>query len=124
MSSTRSPMPKENRAAQFAPFAALSGHDEAIEETARLTTEKPELSLEELDKLSRRLVYAIERDVEILITFYPPDVLKRCGSILQTQWKIKKIDEMDGLIILANNKSVRLDCILGNDSPIFDDIEI
>ena len=124
VSSTRSPMPMENRAAQFAPFAALSGHDEAIEETARLTTEKPELSPEELDKLSRRLVYAIEKDAEIHITFYQPDILKQGGSILQAHGKIKKIDETEGLIILADNQSIKLDCILSIDSPIFDDIEI
>lgn len=124
VSITRTPMPMENRAAQFAPFAALSGHDDAIEETARLTAEKPELSQEELDKLSKRLVYAIESDAEILITFFQPDALKQGGSIRQTHGKVKKIDEIDGIIILADKQTVRLDCVLSIDSDVFDDMEL
>lgn len=123
VSSTRTSMPMENRAAQFAPFAALSGHDDAIEETARLTVEKPELSPGELDRLSKRLVYAIEKGAEIVITFFQPDALKQGGSILQTQGKVKKIDEIDGMIILTDKQTVRLDCVLSIDSSIFDEIE-
>lgn len=123
VSSTRTPMPMENRAAQFAPFAALSGHDDAIEETARLTTEKPELSPGELDKLSKRLVYAIEKDAEIVITFFQPDTLKQGGSIRQTQGKVKNVDETDGVIVLTDKQTVRLDCVLSIDSNIFDEIE-
>lgn len=101
----------------------MSGHDNAIEETARLNIEKPELSSGELDKLSKRLVYAIEKDAEIVITFFQPDAHKQGGSILQTQGKVKKIDEIDGMIILADKQTVRLDCVLSIDSNIFDEIE-
>lgn len=87
VSKTRTPMSMENRAAQFAPFAALTGHDAAIAETARLTSEKPELSTEELDKLSRRLVYAIEKDATIRITYFQPDSFKHGGSYCQTEGK-------------------------------------
>lgn len=124
VSQIRTPMSMENRAAQFAPFAALSGHDDAIEETARLTAEKPELSSEEFDKLSRRLVYAIEMDAEILITFFQQDAFKHGGSILQTHGKVKKIDEIDGMIILADKQTVRLDCVLSIDSNVFNDTEL
>ena len=96
VSKTRTPMSMENRAAQFAPFAALTGHDAAIAETARLTSEKPELSAEELDKLSRRLVYAIDKDAAIRITYIQQDSVKQGGSYCQTEVKIKKIGNAMG----------------------------
>lgn len=123
VSKTRKPMSMESRAAQFAPFAALTGHDAAIAETARLTSEKPELSLEELDKLSRRLVYAIEKDATINITFFQPDASKHGGSYKQVVGKVKKIDKIEGMIILADKQTIRFDCILRIDSNVFDDME-
>ena len=117
-------MSMENRAAQFAPFAALTGHDAAIAETARLTSEKPELSTEELDKLSRRLVYAIEKDATTRITYFQPDSFKHGGSYCQTEGKIKKIDEIDGLIILCDKQSIPLDCVMSIEGNLFNDIEL
>ena len=87
VSKTRTLMSMENRAAQFAPFAALTGHDAAIAETARLTSEKPELSLEELDRLSRRLAYAVEKDAIVTITFFQPDAFKNGGSYSQQRYR-------------------------------------
>ena len=124
VSKIRTPMSMENRAAQFAPFAALTGHDAAIAETARLTSEKPELSAEELDKLSRRLVYAIEKDATIRITYFQPDSVKQGGSYCQTEGKIKKIDEIDGLIILSDKQSIPLDCVMSIEGNLFNDIEL
>ena len=60
VSKTRKPMPMINRAAQFAPFAALTGHDEAIAETARQTAPRRILSSDEQEILSKRLAYAID----------------------------------------------------------------
>lgn len=124
VSKTRKPMSMENRAAQFAPFAALSGHDAAIAETARLTAEKLELSLEELDKLSRRLVYAVEKDALIKITFFQPDAFKQGGSYKQVVGQIKKIDEIDSLIILKDKQTIPLDCIIRIESKVLDDIDL
>ena len=124
VSKTRTPMSMESRAAQFAPFAALTGHDTAIAETARLTSEKPKLSAEELDKLSRRLVYAIEKDAAIRITYFQPDSVKQGGSYCQVRGKIKKIDEIDGLIILCDKQSISLDCVLSIESNLFNDTEL
>lgn len=60
VSKDRIPMSMENRAAQFAPFAALTGHNEALEETARLTTPKKLLSNDEMASLTRKLTRVIE----------------------------------------------------------------
>lgn len=117
-------MSMENRAAQFAPFAALSGHDAAIAETARLTAEKQELSLEELDKLSRRLVYAVEKDAVIKITFFQPDAFKQGGSYKQVVGQIKKIDEIAGMIVMTDKQAIALSCIISIEGELFEDIEI
>lgn len=117
-------MSMENRAAQFAPFAALSGHDAAIAETARLTAEKQELSLEELDKLSRRLVYAVEKDAVIKITFFQPDAFKQGGSYKQVVGQINKINEIAGMIIMTDKQAIALSCIISIEGELFEDIEI
>lgn len=123
VSATRTPMSLENRAAQFAPFAALSGHDDAIAETARITMEKPELSMEELGNLSRRLVYAIEQDAEIRITYFESDALKQGGSYREICGKVKKIDETDSRLILTDHRALPLDRIIAIDSDIFKELE-
>ena len=123
VSKTRTPMSMENRAAQFAPFAALTGHDSAIAETARLTCEKPELSPEEFDIMSRRLAYAIEKDAEIRITFFQPDKKKEGGSYHHIDRRIKRIDEAGGPLIVEGRKSIPLDCVLSIEGKAFNDIE-
>ena len=69
-------MTMENRAAQFAPFAALTGHGAAIAETARLTDSMTELSADEQIRLSRILNYAYEKHLEINLTYFIPDARK------------------------------------------------
>lgn len=123
VSATRTPMSLENRAAQFAPFAALSGHDDAIAETARFTMEKPELSMEELGNLSRRLVYAIEQNAEIRITYFEPDALKQGGSYREISGKVKKIDETNSQLILTDHRALPLDSIIAIDSDIYKELE-
>lgn len=122
VSKTHKPMPMENRAAQFAPFAALTGHDAAIAETARQTSVKPELSAEEQDRLSRRLAYAMGKDAPVRISYYQPDTLKQGGSYRQIEGKIKKVDKIEGLLILADRQTIPLDCIFAIDSEIFNEI--
>lgn len=121
VSATRIPMPMENRAAQFAPFAALSGHDEAIMETARLTAEKPELSAEELQTLSRKLSYAYENHADVTITFFQPDNYKKGGSYRQLSGKVIKIDKIDNMITLNMKQSIPLDSILNIEGSIFNE---
>lgn len=124
VSKTCQPMSMENRAAQFAPFAALSGHGEAIIETARLTIDKLDLSSEELDKLSRRLAFAVEKDAAIKITFFQPDAFKQGGSYKHITGKVKRIDEIESVIILTDKQAIPLDCIINIESEVFDDIDL
>lgn len=108
VSKTRKPMSMENRAAQFSSFAALSGHDDAIAETARLTSEKIDLSPDELQTISRRLTYAIAHQTPIRITYFQPDSLKQGGSYCVVESGVKKIYETEGLLKLTNNQTIPL----------------
>lgn len=123
VSETRTPMPMENRAAQFAPFAALTGHDDAIAETARLTSAKHELSPAESEKLSRKLHYALEKEAVITITHFQPDALKHGGCYKQICGKIKKIDPTDGLLILTDRRTIPLAYIAHIEGHVFDDTD-
>ena len=119
VSKTRTPMPMENRAAQFAPFAALTGHADAIAETARLTSAKHELSPAESEKLSRKLHYALEKEAIITITHFQPDTHKQGGSYRQITGKIKKISQPENLLILTDRRAIPLPDILNIEGPIF-----
>ncbi len=104
-------MTMENRAAQFAPFAALTGHGAAIAETARLTDDLIELSSDEQSRLSRILSYAYEKQADVTISYFLPDRIKDGGSYEKTCGIIKKIDEIERIIIISNGMTIPLDFI-------------
>lgn len=120
VSEIHKPMSLENRAAQFAPFAALTGHDAAIAETARLTTEKIELSEDEAMQLNRRLenILSFEESPEITITHFVPDKLKQGGHYEQTKGHIRKIDECDSVVILSEGYEILISNIIAVESVI------
>lgn len=123
VSKTRKPMSMESRAAQFAPFAALSGHDEAVNETARLTSSRIELSQEMLDNLSLRLAYALEQGVPVTVTYFRPDAYKDGGKYVTASGIIKKIDDVEGTIVFSDKRSIRLNDIYSLDGEIFNDFD-
>lgn len=90
----RQHMSDSARGAQFAPFAALTGHDEAIAETARLTSTHIDMSLDELKQLSDRLNYAmsITPSPTVSVTYFKPDEIKRGGVYVSVIGTIKKIE--------------------------------
>lgn len=112
--STRHPqMSPMDRAAQFSPFAALTGHDAAIKEMARLTEERGELDESRKEELNERLWLIRERlseRPEITFTYFKPDEKKSGGAYLTVTGKVKRIDEYehqihleDGIILLIEN---------------------
>ena len=111
VSSYHKPMPMRNRAAQFAPFAALSGHDDAIAETMRVTNPFKELSDEEKNIISRKLSFAIENHSPIEITYFIPDKIKSGGSYQKVSGRIKKWNEYDNSIMLRNGHIIPIDHI-------------
>ena len=118
-------MSMENRAAQFAPFAALTGHDAAINETARLTSERIELSLEEQRLLSERLNIVLDRLTEqptLTFVVFQPDTHKSGGRYIPITGIVKKYDEYEKAVILTNGKSVMIEDVFSIDGEIFNDM--
>jgi hypothetical protein len=77
------PSSRDSRAAQFSPFAALTGYDEAIRETARLTVTKPELSEEQKEKLDEMIQKVMKNPSPVTIVFYRMDDYKEGGGIFE-----------------------------------------
>ena len=104
-----------DRAAQFSPFAALSGYDDAIRETARQTSQKIELDEEETAQLNSKLHFLAGLAAQCpiaAITCFVPDVKKEGGAYRTIMCQIKKIDENNHVVILANSQSIAFDDIL------------
>lgn len=121
VSATRKPMSMESRAAQFAPFAALTGHGDAINETARLTSERIELSPDEQRELSMQLNFLIENiSLHPIVTFtlFQADPLKSGGKYVRITGVIKKYVEYDNIVVLLDNQTIRIADIIAIDSEL------
>ena len=105
VSPTRQRMSMHDRAAQFAPFAALVGYDDAVAETARMTETRPELDEQEQRAINECLAYIadhIHEQPEVRIKYFVPDDRKSGGSIVVTSGKVKKISATNGTIVMAD----------------------
>ena len=110
------PMPVGDRAAQFAPFAALTGYEEAVEEAARLTECRIELDrdrIEELDRELRRLREHIKERPEADIVCFKADERKTGGALVTLSGRVKKIDEYEGRLIMADGSVIAIEDIYG-----------
>ena len=108
-SSTRPHMSISNRAAQFSPFAALTGYDAEIKETARLTNEKIELSENEkdrLDKKQRIIAEHLDQRPTVSITHFVPDAKKAGGAYVTDTGVVKRIDMLEQKIIFYAENGV------------------
>ena len=115
VSKSHAPMSMMNRAAQFAPFAALTGHSAAIEETARLTDEQQELAEEDSDALNQKMVYlreVINEHPTITITYFEPDKKKAGGKYKSIEGQLKNIEDYNQSIVLKSGEVIFLQSIL------------
>ena len=115
-------MPIRDRAAIFSPFAALSGHGAAIAETARLTERRMELDEDtraELDRKQAVLLEHIDEQPEITITWFQPDEKKDGGAYLTTTGRLKKLRELERLLVLADGVEIPLEDVVALESGIF-----
>ena len=110
VSSTHIPMPMIKRAAQFAPFAALTGYDDAVAETARLTDNRVDLTEDAVNELNRRIYEASASGREIRIVYFVPDDRKAGGAYMEVTGKIRKIEP--GEIILEDGSRIRTEDIV------------
>ena len=105
------PMGIEVRAAQFAPFAALTGYEDAVEETGRITDKKIDLDEEAkkiLDKKINLLQNIIKKRPNMTVMYFKPDLKKTGGKYITVNGDLKKIDEYNQKIILNNNQEIKV----------------
>ena len=115
-------MPVRDRAAIFSPFAALSGHGAAIAETARLTERRVELDEDtraELDRRQAVLLEHIDEQPEITVTWFQPDERKDGGAYLTATGRLKKLRELERLLVLADGAEIPLEDVVALESGIF-----
>lgn len=123
-SQTRVHMSLYDRAAQFSPFAALTGYDDAVKESARLTDKKQELSDEAISQLNVKLLFIkeqIKNQPEITITYFVPDEKKDGGTYTTEKSAVKRIDDFERVIILENHTKIPFDDIADIEGEIFRD---
>ena len=114
VSSRHPQMSMMNRAAQFAPFAALTGHAAAIEETARLTDEQHELADEDSEALNQKMAYlreTINEHPTISITYFEPDRKKAGGAYKTIEGQLQNIDDYSQSIVLKSGDVISLSSI-------------
>ncbi|MCQ4864951.1 hypothetical protein [Pseudoflavonifractor phocaeensis] len=127
-SSTRHPrMSAIDRAAQFSPFAALSGHEAAVKETARLTDQRVELTEDkktELDMKLRLIGEHLAEHPEVSITYFQADAKKDGGSYKTTTNAVKKIDDFLRIVILTDGEQIPIDDIYEINSELLSSLFI
>ena len=118
VSETRMPMTIHARAAQFAPFAALMGYEDAIDETARLVDGKVELSEDEIAELNRKFARLLQildecgEYPEVEITYFVPDERKNGGAYVTKAVRVKSLDGIFHKVILSDRTEIDIADIL------------
>lgn len=115
-------MPMQNRAAQFAPFAALVGYDALIRETARLTDQKVELDESvkaELNEKLRLLLELLPQQPEVTITYFQPDGRKAGGAYRTANGIVRKFLLNENLLVMMDGSQITVDTIAALDGSCF-----
>lgn len=115
VSSTRPHMSRIDRAAQFQPFRALTGYEDAVRETARQTQARVELTDEEkarLDGILQTLADSLGGRPQVVLTYFQPDKKKTGGAYVTTTGQLKQIDDVDGVLILLDGERIVIEDLL------------
>lgn len=115
VSQRRSRMSMTDRGAQFSPFAALTGYDAAIRETARLTEQQVVLTEEEKSILNRKLLRLAQRQEEqpeVELLCFQPDQRKEGGAYVRLRGRVKRVDDYLGVLVLVSGEQIPFDRIL------------
>ena len=126
VSKKRPQMSIESRSAQFAPFAALTGYDEQVKETARLTDKKIELEDGQKEILNNKLLYILENinsKPEITFTYFVKDNKKNGGKYVDKTGIVRKIDMIEQYIQLIDKSKIDINDIIDIESNLFATLE-
>ncbi len=126
ISSVRPPMPVADRAAQFMPFAALTGFGDAIEETGRLTDKRTELEEDAIEGLEEKLRYLREHmkeHPEISVTYFQPDARKAGGAYVTATGRIKRIDLYEQAFVMEDGTWIPVKSVVGIEGEVFSGLE-
>ena len=108
-------MPSEDRAAQFMPFAALTGYGDAVDEAGRLTDERIDLEENYIEILDRKLQLIgkrIKSQPEVEITYFEKDAKKEGGSYQTIRKNVKKIDTYENVIVMVSGERIAINDIV------------
>lgn len=108
-------MDRAMRACQFAPFSALTGHEEMVKETARLTDSVVELDEYEILKINEKLTEImgkISQKPEICVTYFKPDDKKSGGEYVTLKERVKKVDQYGNVLVMSNDERIDIKSIL------------
>lgn len=118
-------MARIDRAAQFSPFAALTGYDSAIKETSRQTAKRAELDEYEKDALNDKLQFIadhLQERPEVTITYFQSDEKKDGGAYVTVIGAVKKIDGYERQVVMASGILIPIDDIFGIEGEILETI--
>lgn len=111
-----------DRAARFAPFAAITGYEEMVLEEARITDDRIELDENSKVALNEKLnmiLEFIDDQPEVSITYFEPDKKKAGGAYITVTGTVKRIDEYEHLVIMTDGKKINIDDIYNLQSELF-----
>ncbi len=126
VSETHPQMSMRNRAAQFSPFAALSGHSDAIHETARYTVDfqgVDESNVEALNQKIAMILDKINEHPQITVTYFKPDEKKEGGSYTLKTGNIKRVDDYEHVLQFTDNEKIPIQSIFNIDGEMFSIID-
>ena len=125
-SPSRPHMSAHDRAAQFSPFAALTGYGSVIDETGRLTDKKVELdeySKADLNEKLSKIQDQIDEQPEALITYFQPDKKKSGGAYITAAGCVKKIDAYERMLVMQDDTKIPIDDIFEISGELFGTLE-
>ena len=111
-----------DRAARFSPFAAISGYEDMVKEAARVTEERIDITDATKELLNEKLNMIIEfldEEPEVTITYFEPDKKKDGGAYISITGTVKRIDEYERIVLMSNDKKIRIDEIYAIESDLF-----
>ena len=126
VSKKRPQMSIEARSAQFAPFAALTGYDDAVKETARLTDERLELDDGQKEILNNKLIYILENinlKIEVKFTYFKADKKKNGGKYIDKIGIVRKVDMIEQYVQFIDKSKIDIEDIISIEYTLFNELE-